>query len=72
MSAEPFGSVPTNQCSTPSPTSSEVILWIIRGGPDIAKFDWTFTPTRRSPEQNILAPVAGLHQLESRLRPARE
>ena len=70
--AEPFDSVLSNQCSTPPSTSSEAILGIFRGGPAIAKFDWTFTPTRKSPEQNILAPVAGLHQLESRLRPAHE
>jgi hypothetical protein len=68
---EPFDPVPFNQCSTPLPASGKVILRMLRGGPAIAEFDWTFTPTRKSPKQNILALVAGLHQLVSRLRPAR-
>ena len=69
--AGPFDPILSNQCSTPLPISGKVILRMLRGEPAIAKFDWTFTPTRKSPKQNILALVAGLHQLGSRLRPAR-
>ena len=68
--AGPFDPVLSNQCSTPLPISDEVILRMLRGEPAIAKFDWTFTPTHKSPKQNILALVAGLHQLVSRLHPA--
>ena len=69
--AGPFDPVLFNRCSTPLSISGKVILRMLRGGPAIAMFDWTFTPTRKSPKQNILALVAVLHQLGSRLQPAR-